>query len=97
MKKLDYNQILEVLNNVLRKKYSNPELYNKIEEFYDEDLRIYFTLDKNEWGFPEIYFTNYLIFSDSIHRNGEETETEVIATCKEWFNNFIDTLFMLKL
>ena len=96
-KKLDYNVILEVLNEELRKKYSNPELYNKIEEFYEEEYRHYFTLEKNDLGFPDIFFLNYLVFSDSIHRSDENSEEEVISRCKEWFNNYIDTLNMLKL
>ncbi len=95
-RKLDYQQIVDFLNEELRKKYSNPELYNKIEEFYEESARYYFTLEKNQYGFPDIYFMNYLVFSESLHRNEENTEEEVIARCKEWFNNFIDTLFMLK-
>ncbi len=95
-KNLNYVKILDLLNEELKKKYSNPELYNKVEEFYDEDFRHYFTLEKNEWGYSEIFFLNYLIYSDSIHRNADETEKEVIAICKEWFNNYIDTLFMLK-
>lgn len=93
---IDYQKIVNQLNEDLKTKYSSLELRNEFPEFEYEDYRSYFILKKDSYGKNMICFLNMDIYREAQNDDLDHNEDDVVELTKEWFNKYLETLLKLK-
>lgn len=96
MSSIDYEKVVNDLNQQLNEKYQSKELRNVFEDLSEVSFRTFFSNDKDQYGRDIIYFDKVIVFSRVYYSESEFSEEFVIQETKKWFNNYLDAMVKLK-
>jgi len=92
---VDFNKVVQKLNETLDEKYSSLEK-GAIPEFEIKEARNYFHLQDNGYSGYNICFANMPIYLYTMYTQEEQTEEQIIEETKKYFNIYLDSLATLK-
>lgn len=93
---VDFNKVVQKLNETLDEKYNSVQMKGALPEFESKELRNYFHLQDNGYSAYNICFANMIIYLYTMYTPEEQTEEQVIEETKKYFNIYLDSLATLK-
>lgn len=93
---VDFNKVINILNEELEKKYASKDMIIPFPEFEYKQNHHYFTYSKDYKHNHLITFLKYHVYIGGMYNLYENNETEVVNICKKWYNNYLNALVQLK-